>query len=60
MAIKKTEDKSLSPEKKMTRNSNRAIIETKERDYCFPEHGVTVKASSPKEANKKLKELLNK
>lgn len=58
MSIKKSEDKSLSPEKKVTQGRKNAIIETKEIEHCYPDHGVTIKATSKKEADKKLKELL--
>jgi len=54
MAIKKFEDKSLSPQKKVTKNKKSAIIETKDK-YCFPQYGKTVEASSRKEAEKLIK-----
>lgn len=58
MAIKRFEDKSLSPEKKVTRHEKSAIIETMEVEHCYPEHGITIKAKSKEEADRKLKNLI--
>jgi len=62
MAVKKSqiEDKALRPDKE-----NEDIPETREnkkepgREYNYPEHNITVKAKSKKEADKKLNELIN-
>ena len=50
MAIKNTqiEDKSIRPEK------NQELVE-----FNYPEHNITIKASSKEEADKKLKEIIN-
>jgi len=32
----------------------------RERDYCFPAHGITIKAVSILEAEKKLLEIISK
>jgi len=57
MAIKKFEDKGLRPEKRLPENKKNAIIETKEIEYCYPDYGVTIKATSKEEADKKLKDF---
>jgi hypothetical protein len=62
MAVKKSqiEDKSIKPDKE---NDN--FPESREnkkepgREYNYPEHNITVKAKSQKEADKKLNELIN-
>jgi len=60
MAIKKFSNKALSPENEMTRGRKNAIIETKEQKqkYCYPEHGVTVEATSQDEADEKVKKII--
>lgn len=55
--IKDFENKKLSPNKKVTKNGKSAIIETKSK-YCFPDYGVVVNASSPCEAEEKLKKII--
>jgi len=59
MAIKNFENKSIKPGDDVTENGNSAIIETKEIEHCYPEQGVTIKAKSKEEADKKLKQLLS-
>jgi len=60
MAIKKFEDKSLSPEKKVTEGRKNAIIEIKKQKqkYCYPQYGVTVEANSQEEADEKVKKII--
>jgi len=57
MAIKKFENKSLSPDKGMTENGKSAIIETKEEAYYFPSKNKTIMARSMKEAKEKANNL---
>lgn len=59
MSIKKFDNKALSPEKDLPKNQKGAIIETKEIEYCYPDYGITVKATSQEDADKKLKNLIN-
>lgn len=58
MSIKKFEDKGLRPEKKLQENRKNAIIETREVEHCYPDYGITIKASSKEEADKKIKEFI--
>ena len=37
---------------------NKAMSEPDGEAYCFPDHGVTVRAKSQEEANELLKEVL--
>jgi type IV secretory pathway VirB4 component len=62
MAVKKSqiEDKSIKPDKeKEDVSGNRESKKEKEKEFNYPEHNITVKAKSKKEADKKLKELIN-
>jgi len=59
MSIKKFSHKALGPDNDVTRGKKNAIIETKEIEHCYPDHGVTIKATSKAEADKKLKDLIN-
>ena len=62
MAVKKSqiEDKALKPDKE-TEDVSESRESKKEagREYNYPEHNITVKAKSKKEADKKLNELIN-
>lgn len=59
MSIKKSqiEDKSLSPNDS---DETKPEIKIKPVEFNYPDHNITIKASSKKEADEKLKELINK
>lgn len=61
MAIKKSqvEDKSIKPDKENEDISEVRDKKEKGREFNYPEHNITVKAKNKKEADKKLKELIN-
>jgi ribosomal protein S17 len=59
MSIEKTEDKSLSPKKNVTRKQKNVIIETKQK-FCYPQYGKTIEAKNKKEADKEINKIINK
>ncbi len=64
MAVKKSqiEDKALRPDKEVQSERIKNKEEKKnekKQEFNYPEHGITVKATSKKEADKKLKEIIN-
>lgn len=50
----------MSKNKMIDGEENKAVPADEGEDYFFPDYGVTVRAASREEAEKKAKELANK
>ena len=57
--MKKSEDKSLRMGQKMTKEKKGAIIESKGKQFCYPQYGLTVSAKDREDADKKIKKIIN-